>query len=395
MHRTWLTVALGAALLVAGCRDGGKASPSPTVQPTPPPLTLPGLTVGRATFYGAQAGDAAGSIVAGDFNGDGQRDVVLAAAVADGPNNDRADSGEAYLFLGPFKPGDTRDAALNEQAFTVYGAAPGDELAREMAAGDLNGDGFDDILLGAPFNDGAKGDRADAGAVFVFLGSPGLGRDLRAVDLARERAHVTIRGERAGDLAGFGLAVADVNGDGKADTIVSSFASDGPDGARPDAGQVYVLYGLETLLVDVDLAEQPPETVVFGAQTGDRLGEDVAAGDVNGDGVADLVLPAPFAWGPKDDRRAVGETYVLFGPADAVVDLAETKPDLVVYGVDGGDQLGHSLGVGDTDGDGTGDLLLGAVSASGRDNALRLAGEAALVSGSARGAVEVAARPAP
>ena len=95
------------------------------------------------------------------------------------------------------------------------------------------------------------------------------------------------------------------------------------------------------------------------------------------DGAADLVLPAPFA------SRAAGETYVIPGGPSlpSLIDIAEGGQQTTVLGLDEGDQVGHSLAVSDADGDGIGDLLLGAVSADGPDNRRDLAGEGFLVMG--------------
>jgi hypothetical protein len=112
---------------------------------------------------------------------------------------------------------------------------------------------------------------------------------------------------------------------------------------------------------------------------GDRLGEEVAAGDVNGDGLDDLVLPAPFAAGTTGVPLA-GQTYVMHSPVGpGVIDLATAIVDSVIFGIDDGDQLGHATAVADLDGDGRGDLLLTAVSADGTENSVDLAGEAAAV----------------
>ena len=380
------------ALLALACgSDGRPPTPRPTetAGPRADPVTA------RATFYGARAGDSASAAVPGDFNGDGASDLVLASAVADGPEGSRVDAGEAYLFLGPFGPGDERDAANGDQALTVRGAA-GDQLGRAMTSGDFNGDGLDDIVIAAPFGDGPADGRPDAGEVYVLMGGPDLGVGQSEVDLTRQPADLTVYGRSGGSLAGFALGAADVNGDALDDLIIGAFWADGPQDARADAGEVYVVAGAEALPEVLDLAEDPPSTIVYGAVSGDRLGEEVSAGDFDGDGIDDLILPAPFAAGSRDATGSAGQTYVITGPPPAVVDIAEGGEQLVIYGVDTGDQFGHSLGTGDGNGDGRADVLLAAVSANGPENELRLAGEAALIAGrkldpGSRATVDIAA----
>jgi hypothetical protein len=206
-----------------------------------------------------------------------------------------------------------------------------------------------------------------------------MGQATGEIDLATATSDVTIYGSDAGDLAGFALQEADVNGDHVSDLIIGAFPAGGPDNSRPGAGEVYVVTGGAALPAVLDLAAGAQAATVYGAEAGDRLGETVAAGDTNGDGADDLILPAPFAASPDNARRAVGETYVILGPPPARTDIAEGGPALTVVGVDAGDQLGHSLGSGDVNGDGRDDLLLAAVSSNGFGNKARLAGEAAVV----------------
>ena len=361
--------------LLVAC-GSGKSSVTTSKSPSPPPPSASattqagGLPTDRVSFYGADEGDQAGSIVSGDFNGDGIEDIVLGAAFADGPDNTRADAGEAYVFLGPFAAGAALDARAGDYNSVFYGAAAGDSLARALAVGDFNTDGVDDLAMAAPAAGG------QAGRVYVMFG----GAWPTQTDFAVSEPDVMLSGGESGDYAGFTLATADLDSDGASDLLVGAMLADGPQNARPDAGEVYVLAG-RPLLAGSRVSLAQTTSIIFGARAGDRLGEALAAGDVSGDGKPDLVLVATFSGGTDGSRPGAGETYVLASPAKLPLDLSTVSPALTVVGADAGDQLGHSVGTGDTDGDGAADVWLGAVSADGPGNAVDLAGETALVTG--------------
>ena len=358
--------------------DGATASPSPA---TEAPARTPGPAVSfaeRVTFFGSDPGDSLAAIAVGDFNADGVPDVALAAPFADGPGNGRPDAGEVYLFFGPFSGGD-RDALVGDHDVVIYGAREGDQLGRAVAAGDFNGDGVDDIALGAPFADGDGLGQQGSGAVFIVAGSANLAAE---IDLAESVGAITISGADPGDVAGIVLRAADVDDDGNDDLLVSAFLADGPDNERPDAGEVYLIRGGPGL-GDINLASDQPAVTIVGAESGDRLGENLAVGDVNGDGVLDLLVVATFADGPANERADTGETYVISGPLPTLVDIAQGGQAVTIVGIDPGDQLGHSIVAGDVNGDDVDDLLLGAVSADGPGNRQNIAGEVVLILGAA------------
>ena len=225
-----------------------------------------------------------------------------------------------------------------------------------LAAGDLDGDGLGDLIAGATEHDpfGAE-PPTGPGRVEILRGPLGEGS---ARDLAASPAELTILGPRLGDAFGATVLAADLNGDGALDLVASARNGAGPDGSRPGAGAVHVLFGPLTFGAPRDLALSPAEVVVHGAagsgfQAGDELGLALAVGDLNGDGRADLAMGAPY-------QDGVGVVHVLFGPLSAgtVLDLASDSADFTLRGRGG--RLGLHVAIGDLDGDGLDDLAASA-----------------------------------
>jgi hypothetical protein len=288
-------------------------------------------TTADLILTGQASDDRFGTVVAGagDLNGDGYDDVIVGA-----PNNDAggapADNrGRAYVFLGGPGP----DAAAD---LTLTGLAAGDNFGVAAAsAGDVNGDGYDDVVVGAEMNDAAAG---NAGAAYLFYGGPS-GAGFNAV------ADLTLTGTAIDDHFGHTVAGAgDVNGDGYDDLVIG--APDNDTGFA-GAGQAYLYLGGANADASADLT-------FTGAFTNDGLGVSVAsAGDVNGDGFADVILGI---WGGDPNGGNSGEVAVMLGgtTANAVVDLTlggATAADLYGFAV---------ASAGDFDGDGYDDVIAGA-----------------------------------
>jgi FG-GAP repeat len=261
----------------------------------------------------------------------------------------------------------------------IQGATAGSNAGVSVAgAGDVNGDGRPDLLVGAHFA-GNRG-RARAGSVYVVFGRTGL----RTIDLAViGESGFRIDGAAAGDLAGWSVAGAgDVNGDGRGDVLVG--APEAGNDAGADSGSAFVVFGRNGAGT-VDLAALGKDGFrIVGASSDDDAGTSVAgAGDVNGDGQADVLVGARFAG--NNGRAFSGSAYVVFGrAASGAVDLAALgNAGFRIDGAAASDLAGWSVArAGDVNGDGRGDLLVGARFAG--NNARAASGAAYVVFGRAR-----------
>lgn len=348
-------------------------------------------------------------IVSGDFNKDGILDLAVGAPDVDytAPNTqiNRANTGAVYILFGrnPFiTPAliDTNIASQNQPDIKIFGATNNDQVGFSLAVGDINADGNDDLLVGAPGFDPGTTPRVDAGAVFIMLGAQGL--TPKTIDLAAANAiNIAIFGEKAGDKFGASVAAGDVGGvSTSVDILAGAPGSKGPADDRVDGGAAYWLYGgtsftpvPPTTTRVLDLSTSPANGRIFGV-AGSALGSTVAIGNINATAPADIIVGAVHANRPAPDAaNDTGAVFVAFGgdnllptpPATAKtfdVAVALQNPNLSIYGNSAGDHLGASVATGDVTGDGTVDLVLGAPDADGPADGRADAGEAYLITGS-------------
>jgi len=245
---------------------------------------------------------------------------------------------------------------LSQANIELDGIEPGPAAGTAVAsAGDVNGDGLSDVVVGAPL---AFHGRSLSGSAYVVFGSASLAR----VSLATlGAAGFRIDGAKANDkIADAVSGAGDVNGDGLADVVVGARLADA--NGRTDSGSAFVVFGKATSATIDRNALAGGGFRIDGAVAGDATGWSVGgAGDVNGDGYADVVVGAPTA--DANGRTSSGSAFVVRGsPASTTVDLAAAGGRAQrIDGVATADQTGWSVaGAGDVNGDGRPDVALGA-----------------------------------
>ena len=272
-----------------------------------------GLSATPSITLTAEAGvyNFGASLSSSDINGDGYDDVIVGA-----PSSDRV-----FVYLGsPYGISATPSITLTaEITYGTFGASV-------SSAGDVNGDGYDDVIVGD------NRDYLDIGKAFVYHGSPS---GLIAT------SSITLTGEAAADSFGRAVSSAgDVNGDGYGDVIV------GAPSYNYGQGKVYVYLGSPSGLIAT------PSTTLTGEQSYDYFGSPIAsAGDLNGDGYGDVIVGAPYHW----NGNSTGRVYAYLGSPSGL----SATPSIIA--IDQGAYFGASLSsAGDVNGDGYGDVIVGA-----------------------------------
>ncbi len=288
-------------------------------------------------LLGESEGDGVGQACAklGDIDGDGNADFIVGAPAED---SNGTSSGAIYIVDGPA----FGTVSLAYADAKIIGEAEGDMAGDTLSpAGDTDGDGVQDMLIGVRGDDGGG---EGAGAAYVVLGSS-------ASDMSLASADAKLTGEAAGDAAGYGVGSAgDINSDGYDDLLVG--APQAADSSGAVVGAAYLLLGPVT----ADLALSSADAILRGEDSSDWAGWSVTgAGDVDADGIDDILVGAPYRdtgayWG--------GSVYLLLGPVSGEHSLSTA--DIEMSGATSSEMAGYTLaGTGDSNGDGYDDILIG------------------------------------
>jgi hypothetical protein len=262
--------------------------------------------------------------IRGDFNGDGYADILVGAEKAAG-------SGEVRLFLGGPDPGGGTFVPSPTPYLTFKGENGDDLFGTAIASGDLNGDGYDDIIIGA-YHNSAGG--LHAGRVYIYFGGPNL----------HATPDLVLTGFSPGEQFGVSATSGqDINQDGYDDLLVGANLNS-LNGAF--SGRAYLFLGRPSL-------HSYPDLVFDGDSPGDHFGISVAlTGDINGDGFPDILI------GASGDGTSshVGKVYLYYGEFEP-----GNQPNKVFSGNTPGDGFGRMVaGLRDVNGDGYDDFLIGA-----------------------------------
>jgi len=267
---------------------------------------------------------------AGDVNGDGYSDVIIGAYLFD---NGETNEGVAFIYHG------AASGINNVAAATLQSNQPGANFGLSVAcAGDINGDGYSDIIAGAGFYDNIE---IDEGAAYVYFGSA-AGVNVAPV--------AVIESNQADARMGISVSAAgDVNGDGYSDVISGASRFDNPE---LNEGAAFLYHGSAA-----GLSSTPNNTPDDADQSVAYFGNSVAsAGDVNGDGYSDVIIGAyGYDDGPFTDE---GRAFVYHGSAAGL----SVVPSSILDDADQSNALfGNSVAsAGDVNGDGYGDVVVGA-----------------------------------
>jgi hypothetical protein len=320
-------------------------------------------------------------VAACDLDRDGLLDLVIGDWRANGVDDLRTDCGEASLILGSRRAWRSSTTIGQLRSTRIVGQDAFDQLSLRLDCGDVDSDGYADLVLGACSADGRFNALSSAGQVHVVTGRSVFPA---VIDL-RDEPGTVISGTAAGERVGDNPAVGDINGDGTLDLLIDAEGAFKP-GGNFAVGAAYVLYGRSVWPSTLDAAADANVTI-YGRLGDTGFPAKIVAADLNGDATDDLAIAARLGDTPVPGRQDAGDLFLFRGRTTwpATIDLQAQSADCRVFGADPFDYIGHvdQLAAGDLDNDQTTDLVIGVRAGDGRNNNESGKGELRLISPSA------------
>ena len=311
-------------------------------------------------IFGANSGDKCGILVsdAGDVNNDMYNDMIISCYYSS--PNQLTDSGAVYVIYGRKNIFNIDLANLaNHDGFAIYGANSQDNFGFSISkAGDVNSDGFDDIVVGSPI--ASPNAKTNSGIAYVIFGK----NNSQTIDLSLaldQKKVLQIFGASAGDYLGYSVSGRNLKLGHGSDLIIS--ANSASDNSRINSGTTYIIFGdVKEGVMDLNKFNLSMGIKIYGANTGDFSGSSAFSDEsINIDGKLSLAIAAPFA--SPYSRFQAGEIYILNSlNFTSNIDLANfnTKLGSKIIGASSNDKTGSIIkDAGDTNNDGYSDVIIG------------------------------------
>ena len=325
------------------------------------------------TLYGVRAGTFAGTrVTSGDLDCDGFADIVVGSVGNPTGEESRNASGVTWVYFGRARETLASSVDLVNDADLEIWGNPGDIAGEHVAVGDLDGNGCDDLLIGAPSADGKNNSSESSGEAYILFGGPREDFVQTGTRVLGIHSDAVIYGATAFDHFGWAIETGDIDADGYDDAVISAIDADGSTDTKQAAGDVFIFWGGARASMqghEFFAATRDNMTAFYGVDQGDLAGFNFGVGDVDADGFDDVLVGVPFGDGLNNGVGDVtGEAYLIFGKPRASFaqsnELAAAA-DVSIFGSQPDDATGHTLIISDLSGDGLGDLVIGAPVANG------------------------------